>query len=152
MPMKKIYLADITYFNPYTDPQITIPLNIGFIQSYAEKFYSDHFEFRLFKDPKKLIGAISADPPDILGLSCYYWNMQFDVYAARFVKEKNPNALVVAGGPQIDFKHGDMSFKEEQFQLHEEFNGKCDFYVINEGELAFNNFLERYLLVGHSLK
>jgi radical SAM superfamily enzyme YgiQ (UPF0313 family) len=147
-PKVQVYLADITYFNSYTSPQITIPLNIGFIKAYANKFFSDYFEFKLFKDPKKLIKEIHQDPPDILGLSCYYWNMQFDVYAANIAKKQNPNVIVIAGGPQIDFKHGDMSFKEEQIKLHAEFNQLCDFYVINEGELAFNNFLERFLEVG----
>ena len=112
-----IFLADITYINSFTSPMITIPLNIGYIMAFAEKHFKDHFEFKLFKDPKKLIKEIHQAPPDILGLSCYYWNMQFDVYAADIAKKTNPDVIVVAGGPQIDFKHKDMAFKEQQFLL-----------------------------------
>ena len=146
--MVKIYLADLNYFNAYTTHQITVPLNVGFIQSYASKIFPDVFEFRLFKDPKKLLRAIHEDAPDILGLSCYYWNTQIDKYIARFAKKHNPEVQVVVGGPQIDFKHKDMSFREEQFNLHEEFDTIPDFYILNEGELGFSTFLDRYLKVG----
>src|SRR5437867_3804541 len=55
-------------------------------------------------DPEALLAPYRDNPPDVLGLSCYIWNWELQCQIAARVKALNPNCLVVAGGPQPDYK------------------------------------------------
>ena len=74
MPPLKIYMADVSHDTILlvTD---TIPINIGFLASYAKMIHGHDLEISLFKYPQSLIDAIESDPPDVLALSNYCWNM-----------------------------------------------------------------------------
>lgn len=138
----RIYLADLAYFNRYSLSMLTIPLNIGYIASYILKLYNAEVEVVLFKDPRKLLLASKINPPDVLGLSCYYWNMHLDVFIASRIKKMNPECVIVLGGPHID------TDLEEQHDLYLSFNGCLDFMVLNEGELGFSKVIERLIFNG----
>ena len=43
-------------------------------------------------------------PIDVLGLSCYTWNWRIQCSIAEAVKAAHPLCLVVAGGPDPDYK------------------------------------------------
>jgi len=138
----RIYLADLSYFNRYSSSLLSIPLNIGYVASYTIKCYGADVEVFLFNDPKKLLMASKMNPPDVLGLSCYYWNMHLDVLIASRIKQMNPECIVVLGGPHIDI---DL---KEQLDLYLSFNGCLDFMVLNEGELGFSKVIGRLLSSG----
>jgi putative methyltransferase len=72
---------------------------------------------------------------DVLGLSCYVWNWQSQLEIARRVKARNPDCLVVAGGPEPD--HKDPAF----FATHPD----IDIVVVKDGELAFSEILRKVL-------
>ena len=42
---------------------------------------------------------------DVLALSCYEWNWDFQIDLALAVKKKNPKCIIVLGGPQPDWKN-----------------------------------------------
>ncbi len=69
----KIYMADPTH-HTLLIVWDTIPINIGYIGSYAKKLHGDDIDVSLFKYPETVIDAIRADPPDVLALSNYSWN------------------------------------------------------------------------------
>ena len=69
---------------------------------------------------------------DVVGLSCYTWNWHLNLRLARAVKEANPEALVVAGGPDPDFKDPDF------FRKHPD----VDAIVIKDGEVPFSRILD----------
>ncbi|MBU1179340.1 cobalamin-dependent protein [Patescibacteria group bacterium] len=138
----RIYLADLEYFNHYSSTMMSIPLNIGYIASYTLKLHAGDVEISLFKDPEKLLEASKTNPPDVLGLSCYYWNVHIDALIANRVKRINPECIVVLGGPHID------TDIEEQLDLYSSFKGYLDFMVLNEGELGFANIIGK--LLSHS--
>ena len=54
-------------------------------------------------EPAVLTSPYRLDEVDILGLSCYVWNFKLQCEIARLTKERNPNCLVVAGGPEPDW-------------------------------------------------
>ena len=118
-----ILLGDLTYFNKYSTPMNTIPLNIGYISSYVNKLYGSKCDISLFKSPEKLLANVRISSPDIVGLSCYYWNTNLNIFVSNRIKKINPNCVVVIGGPSIDVD------KEEQRSLFESFKGKVDFLV-----------------------
>ena len=56
-------------------------------------------------DPQTSLDAIvervSATAPDVLGLSCYVWNVKALLEAARRIKMRRPSVKIVAGGPEV---------------------------------------------------
>ena len=46
---------------------------------------------------EKYLDSLSA-PPDLLGISCYSWNTNFQIKLAKITKEKFPKTLIVMGG------------------------------------------------------
>lgn len=137
-----IYLGDLEYLNSYTESRWSIPLNIGYIASHVQKLYGSNCKIILFKDAKQLMGQIKTAPPDILGLSCYCWNVNLDILVAKHLKMIHPESIVLLGGWNIDTE------TEVQHELYERFNGNADILVANEGELGVVNVVERYLLSG----
>ena len=56
----KLYLGDLTH-DTIVLVSDTIPINIGFVGSYAKKIYGDYIDVSLFKYPSSLIDAINTD-------------------------------------------------------------------------------------------
>lgn len=115
----KVYLADLDYFTEGN--RIEAPLGIGFIKSYCQPLFPD-VEFKLFKNPDKLIEAIRKSPPDILGLSCFVWNMKLNDYVIDIARAYK--ILIVAGGPNAKLCT------------------KADCIVVGQGEMAFAKILK----------
>ena len=63
----RVYLCDLTHETVILVSD-TIPVNLGYIGSYAKKIHGDSIEISLFKYPNTAIDAIKKNPPDILGL------------------------------------------------------------------------------------
>jgi radical SAM superfamily enzyme YgiQ (UPF0313 family) len=116
----------------------TIPINIGFIGSYAKKLYGKDIEVSLFKYPQMVIDALKIDPPDVLALSNYSWNSRLSERLAQFAKEINPHIITVQGG--TNFPHEDPQCR--QFLLR---RPSTDFHVELEGEIALSNLIARVL-------
>ncbi len=76
-----------------------------------------------------------SEPVDVLGLSCYTWNWELNRQVARRARELNPNCLVVAGGPDPDYKDPDYFRK----------NPDVDMIVVKDGEIPFTRILETVL-------
>ena len=72
---------------------------------------------------------------DVLGLSCYTWNWMLQCAIAERVKRANPECLVVAGGPDPDYK--DPTFFAKYPYI--------DMIAVKDGEITFANILERVL-------
>lgn len=45
--------------------------------------------------------GLLASHPDVIGLSCYVWNVEALVEAARLVKTRIPGTRIVLGGPEV---------------------------------------------------
>ncbi len=60
-----------------------------------------------------LTSELLAEPPELLGISCYVWNVRALADLARRVKEAHPRVLVVAGGPAAAYftrpEHEDLA-------------------------------------------
>lgn len=119
-----VYLADLDYFTKGN--RVETPLGIGFIAAYCKPIFPDVC-FRLFKDPEKLVAAIEDDSPDILGLSCFVWNMKLNEKLIEIAKKHN--VYIVAGGPNSRLCKN------------------ADTIVIGQGERAFS-FIVQDILAG----
>ena len=70
---------------------------------------------------------------DILGLTCYVWNQNYNDSIAKFFKELNPHGVVVYGGPQVP-EDPDLKTKFDQRPY-------LDKSIAGLGEIAFSEFL-----------
>jgi hypothetical protein len=69
--------------------------------------------------------------PDLVGMSCYQWNVERSLYLARQLKHTLPDCIIVLGGPEIT--------PDNQFLLqHRDF----DIGVVGEGEEVWRCLLE----------
>lgn len=73
-----------------------------------------------------ILGDILEHKPDIVGFSCFAWNMEAVLTLIPMVKEHFPQAVVIMGGPEID---GKKAF------------ANVDQLIIGEGEIPFVQFL-----------
>lgn len=80
----------------------------------------------------------APNPPDVVGLSCYTWNWELNCAVAQWAKRRNPSCLVVAGGPDPDYKDPDFFVKYPYI----------DIVVVKDGEVPFTRILETVLAGG----
>jgi putative methyltransferase len=125
-----------------------LPYMIGILKSYWEHYGTRRDAFT-WLDPLWLRGQAEGnlddyyqDAPDVLGLSCYTWNWDLQCKLARWAKQRNPQCLVVAGGPDPDYKD------PEFFRKHPE----IDMVVVKDGEIPFTAILETYLKGGRDFR
>ena len=133
----KIFLGDLTHDSIILVSD-TIPINIGFIGSYAKKQFGGDVSISLYKYPATILAAIKADPPDVLGLSNYSWNSNLSERVAAAARTANPSVVVVQGG--TNFPHDDALRME--FLLR---RPATDGHIEYEGEVAFANLVRRVL-------
>jgi len=51
-----------------------------------------------------IVAAIYESKPDLVGFSCYIWNIEQTVKLARMLKKYLPTCLIVLGGPEVSFE------------------------------------------------
>lgn len=85
-----------------------IPLALLYLKSYAETdpLIGEHYRITVFApaDPKNLDGTcreIVARRPDVVGFSCYIWNMLDTMELCRRLRAALPDLFIVVGGPDV---------------------------------------------------
>lgn len=82
-----------------------------------------------------ILDAYGDQPIDVLGVCSYVWNWELQCEIARAAKERNPDCLVVAGGPHPNYT--DAAF----FVNHPD----IDLVVVKDGEITFSRILEQLM-------
>ena len=82
----------------------TMPLGIGLLAAYLiENLPKDSLEIRLYKFTEDIVADLE-NKVDVIGFSMYSWNASLNRFFAERIKLRNPEALVVCGGPDITYK------------------------------------------------
>ena len=147
----KIFFGDLVH-NWSGSGIWTIPLNIGYIASYAQKKAKEtnvDITTRLFKDPTNIIEAIKSEKPDVIALSYYVWNENLNSKIMTLAKEVNPNVLNVGGGPHFTNINANLQGAEVFFK---NISPECDIYVVNQGEKGFWDVIERFKDVNNDVE
>tara|TARA_Y100000310_G_scaffold63740_1_gene59184 strand:+ start:2087 stop:3550 length:1464 start_codon:yes stop_codon:yes gene_type:complete len=85
----------------------------------------------------QLIADLILDTdPDVLGFSCFVWNIHFVLRLCKKIKKANPNITIILGGPEFGYTNDEQYLKE---------NSEIDYICHGEGEQTFQEFL-LYLL------
>ncbi len=137
---KKIYFADLTHTAQGISAS-TFPLGVSFVVSYAKQELGANYEFSLFKFPKDLSDALNKEMPIMLCFSNYSWNFELSYQIATLAKARNPELVVVFGGPNFP-----MVDDEKTEFLNS--RPSIDFYIQLEGELGFVDLVKKLELKG----
>lgn len=114
-----------------------LPYSIGVLWSYVRQspLVSENFELDKIvwrRDPVDEV-AETLKNSAVIGFSTYVWNKNYNYLLAKKIKELNPNAILVFGGPEVPVS------KSTIFETHP----YMDIVVKLEGEIIFKNILER---------
>ena len=126
-----IMFADFTYYNRHTLYSRYTPLSIGMIAQYSKQKFGDDIDVSLFKSIDKFFDKAKETPPDVVGLSVYFWNKAINQYAVKKLRQMfGKEVIIVVGGPSID------SNLKEQFNFLTDDFPHVDAAITNEGELG----------------
>jgi anaerobic magnesium-protoporphyrin IX monomethyl ester cyclase len=103
------------------------------LKAYAEPEYPlDMVEYTI-KDPvMNIVTDLYDRKPDVIGFSCYIWNIEETIKVINMLKKVMPDVKIVLGGPEVSY-----DTKEWMETLD-----NVDFIVIGEGEETFKQLLE----------
>lgn len=129
-------MSDLTHTSQTVASNV-IPSAVGSLVAYAKAKLRnpEMFDFRIFKYPEKLISAALERAPDVACFSNYAWNFDLSYRIAERIKQKNPKAIIIFGGPNYPVE------ESEQQRFLEE-NPIIDFYIYKEGEIALTELLQ----------
>ena len=122
-----IYLVQVS--DAY-GPNKFLPLSIGYQWCYGKNASWTLKDVLIEKIPPKEYVA-TMDSPDMVAMSSYIWNWEYNQSLAREIKKHFPNCKIITGGPQIS-KHDPNLFDRAPM---------FDAFVHGEGEEAFKSIL-----------
>lgn len=105
---------------------------IYYIAANCPEYEVSTHEYTINDSIDNVMGEIYRENADMLGFSCYIWNIEEVLYIARNIKKVAPKKLIVLGGPEVSFDSGAL-LKE---------NPSVDYIISGEGEISFKGLLE----------
>ncbi|MBM7622240.1 anaerobic magnesium-protoporphyrin IX monomethyl ester cyclase [Bacillus tianshenii] len=109
-------------------------LAIRYLKAYAEPEYKVDLVEYTIKDPvMNIVSDLIQKKPDVIGFSCYIWNIEETIKVMSMLKKVNPELIIVLGGPEVTY---DVSYWLDRLC-------DVDFIVIGEGEITFKQLLEQ---------
>lgn len=129
---RRVYLFQVNY---RFGENAFLPYSVGVIRAYCESqpHLAKAYRFEPLgyqRDPIEVViqGLVQ---PDVVGLSCYVWNWEWNLRLGAAVRHEFPECLIVLGGPHVP-KRSDTFFVNHAF---------VDLLVQGEGEITFAEIL-----------
>lgn len=107
----------------------------------AEQVEISLAEYTINHQMEQILQDIYKRKPDVIGFSCYIWNISYVKMILADIKKVLPDVKIWAGGPEVSY-HAEAFLKEEP---------AVDLVMMGEGEITFAHFLKA-LLEGEELK
>ncbi|SEF72418.1 Radical SAM superfamily enzyme YgiQ, UPF0313 family [Caloramator fervidus] len=107
-------------------------LAIRYLKSYALGFNIEIYERTINESSYEIALDIAYKKPDIVGFSCYIWNIENTLKVCSILKQVNQDIKIVLGGPEVSYDPKEVL---EKYQF-------IDFVVYGEGEKTFKELLE----------
>ncbi len=102
------------------------------IREYSKNAFSASVvEGTVNEDFLKIVNRITDKSPDIVGFSCYIWNIETVIKAAKELKRIMPQVKIIFGGPEVSYSYDKVLNK-----------GFCDYVVIGAGEHSFQELCD----------
>ncbi len=108
-------------------------LAIRYLKAYAAPEFDIELAEYTIKDPEmNIVTDLYNRKPDIIGFSCYIWNIEETIRVVKMLKKINPHLFIVLGGPEVTY-----DVPEWLERLPE-----VDVIALGEGEETFKQLLE----------
>ena len=88
-------------------------------------------EYTINNEVLEILSDVYSEQPDIIGLSCYIWNIDMTLKLAGLLKKVLPRVMVILGGPEVSYDPLEVMQK----------NSFIDYIVQGEGENTFRTLL-----------
>ena len=92
-------------------------------------------EYTINNQMELILEDIYRRKPDMVGISCYIWNIAYALDLVRDIHKVLPEADIWLGGPEVSY-HAEAFLKEEP---------AVDLVMMGEGEITFAHFLKALL-------
>lgn len=93
----------------------------------TEKYSCRVIEGTINEPVENIFERISKENPDIIGLSCYIWNINHVIILGEMLRKSFPESAIVLGGPEVSYNPKEILEKYSW----------CDYIVSGEGEYPF---------------
>ncbi len=90
-------------------------------------------EYTINESLHTVLSNILEIDADIIGFSCYIWNIEKTLHLISEIKINNPHIFIILGGPEVSYDAEEVLRK----------NSDVDCVVKGEGEASFRALLER---------
>ncbi|MFJ8261733.1 B12-binding domain-containing radical SAM protein [Rummeliibacillus sp. NPDC094406] len=105
---------------------------IRYLKSYAKPEFDPILAEYTIKDPSfNIVSDLYQKKPDIIGFSCYIWNIEETIRVIRMIKKVSPNTKIILGGPEVSYDVHDWLHRIKE----------VDYIIMGEGELSFKQLL-----------
>ncbi|WP_221563701.1 B12-binding domain-containing radical SAM protein [Alkalihalobacillus sp. TS-13] len=110
-------------------------LALRYLKTYCEPdFKIDMAEYTI-KDPvMNIVSDLYSRNPDVIGFSCYIWNIEETIPIIEMMKKIKPDVKIVLGGPEVSY---DVPQWLERLE-------HVDYIVVGEGEETFKDLLHAF--------
>ncbi len=105
---------------------------IRYLKAYAQPDFDVELAEYTIKDPvMNIVTDLVRKKPDVIGFSCYIWNIEETIKVIKMIKKIDPSIYIVVGGPEVTYDVADWMNNIQEF----------DYIVIGEGEETFKQLL-----------
>jgi anaerobic magnesium-protoporphyrin IX monomethyl ester cyclase len=108
-------------------------LALRYLKAYSQADFAMDIAEYTIKDPiMNIVSDLFQRKPNIIGFSCYIWNIEETLQVVRLLRKIMPELTIVLGGPEV-------SYDTEQWLVGEP---EVDMIVMGEGESTFHHLLQ----------
>jgi anaerobic magnesium-protoporphyrin IX monomethyl ester cyclase len=102
------------------------------LKAYAQPEFDIQLTEYTIKDPvMNIVSDLIQKKPDVIGFSCYIWNIEETIKVIKMIKKITPSIYIVVGGPEVTYDVHEWMLNVPEF----------DFIVVGEGEETFKQLL-----------
>jgi anaerobic magnesium-protoporphyrin IX monomethyl ester cyclase len=111
-------------------------LALRYLRAYAKRDFPDIdlCEYTIKDQPMNVVADIYKRKPDVIGFSCYIWNIEETIPILEMLRKVLPDVKIVLGGPEVSYD------TEEWMERLKE----VDVIVVGEGEKTFHHLLQEF--------
>ena len=92
-------------------------------------------EFTIKEPTLNIVTDLYQEKPDVIGFSCYIWNIEETIHVLRMLRVVSPHTKIVLGGPEVSY---DVHYWLKRLE------GLVDYIVMGEGEYSFKQLLQYF--------
>jgi anaerobic magnesium-protoporphyrin IX monomethyl ester cyclase len=107
-------------------------LAIRYLKAAARPEFDPQLAEYTIKDPAfNIVSDLFQKKPDVVGFSCYIWNIEETIKVIQMLKTVLPETKIVLGGPEVSYDSNHWLRKVSEI----------DYIIMGEGEVSFKELL-----------